>query len=752
MEYIKEITTDLSGEMLFRYVTATQGDTARKVKITILQNNQPYTPEAGATAVFRAKKPDGTSVFNTATINNDGTITASLTEQTVAAVGNVRCEVTLYGQNGGTLSTVPFIVKVTPASVNSNITSSDEFIALEVALSKIDDAAGVAAAALEDATAAYNKMTEVEASVDQHTEAAQEATEDATAAATLANEKAGLANTAAGAANTAAGNANSKATAANDAANAANTAAGNANDKAALANNAATAANGAAQEANAKAGLADTAAQGANTARDRANAAAEQAEAIVEQAAGIVTRYGVRFGGAANSGDTVSRLYNAVGLVAGVGTDTTAPQNDFDNVFPWNARRRCCGVWDENGNFVVNAYKGEPGYTEDGTNGEVWVEHSLFYFKHEYNGAEETIVISATKLAGYEPAPIFQKNGNKDAPYQKAYTPAFPMATIDGKATSRAGVFSGIYSLNTGMTAARTLGENYTTTTTAEWYTECLYMWVEFATRHLQGVMNGATNMPYAAGDTATVAETGANRIIVSNSVASKFTIGQTIGIGTSLGSTNIANNRIVTTIETYDDANKAIEFDGDAVNIAVGNIVFTLAWKNGACNSVIASSGSPVSNTDGKHNCVYRGKETPYGNSFEWISDVLLKREGAGTAESPYTYDPYFLPDPTKYANGAITADYVKLNFNIPASDGYVKTLGIDNRFPWARIPSAIGAGSNTYYSDYYYYPRSAVCAARGGGSWYNGGDTGPCCWYCDYAPSNSGISCRARLSYHRN
>lgn len=56
-----------------------------------------------------------------------------------------------------------------------------------------------------------------------------------------------------------------------------------------------------------------------------------------------LTRYGVKFGGAENSGATVERLYNAVGLVAGVGTDTTASQNDFDNIFPWNARCRCCG-------------------------------------------------------------------------------------------------------------------------------------------------------------------------------------------------------------------------------------------------------------------------------------------------------------------------------------------------------------------------------------------------------------------------
>ena len=274
---------------------------------------------------------------------------------------------------------------------------------------------------------------------------------------------------------------------------------------------------------------------------------------------------------------------------------------------------------------------------------------------------------------------------------------------------------------------------------------------VEFATRNMQSVMQGAVNLSYSANDKATVAEESANRIIVSNTTAAKFVVGQTIGIGTSNGNTNIANNRIITAIEVYDDGNMAISFDGDAVNIAVGNIVFTLAWINGSCDNVIASSGSPVSNTSGKYNCMYRGIERPYGDAFEQISDVLFKREGAGTAEDPYTYDVYFLPDPTKYANGTITDDYVKLNYGVPGVDGYAKTLGLDSRYPWIRIPDAIGASATTYYSDYYYYPRSAICAALVGGHWDHGSAAGPLCWNCDAAPSISTVHYRARLSYHR-
>lgn len=661
MEFIKEITVDLAGEMLFEYITAVQGDAgSRFVKVQLLSNRQPYTPPAGVTAVLRCKKPDGKTIFNDCTVGEDGTIKAELTEQMLAVAGNFRCEITLYGADESTLTSVPFIVKVTSSAINpGSVTSADEFTALGKALARVEAVDGVTKAALETATEAMEKMEEIENSIDEHTTAAA-------------------------------------------------------------------------------------------TATDRANTAAVQAEAVVEQAGKLVTRYGVKFGGAANTGATVTRLYNAAGLVAGVGTDKQTAINDFDNIYPWSARRRCCGYWDNNGNFVVNAYKGEPGYIEDGTNGEVWVEHSLFFYKHEYSedGAEE-VVISATQLAGFLPAPIFL---NADGTvFQKAYTAAFPLATVDGKATSRAGVFSDICSLNTGMEKARTLGANFTVGTTAEWYTECLYMWVEFATRNMQSIMAGASSLPYTTADTATVAETAANRIIVASAVGAKFVVGQTILIGTSLGSSNIANNRIVTAIEDYDAENKAIVFDGDPVNIAVGHIVCTAAWINGSCNGVLSSSGSPISNTNGKYNCVYRGKETPYGNAFEWISDILFNRQGEGTEESPYTYDVHFLPNPTQYSAGAITDNYIKLNFTVPGTDGYAKKLGYDSRFPWLRIPCELGASTTTYYSDYYYYPRYAICAARVGGSWSVGSGGGPCSWYCSSAPSFSIVYYRARLSYHR-
>lgn len=767
MECIKKINVELSGEMLFEYITAIQGDTAsRYVEIVLLNNNQAYTPPDGATAVIRATKPDGTIILNNCEIGTSGTIKAELTAQMLAVCGNVRCQTSLYSSDGGILTSVPFIIKVVSKSANdAQIESGNEFNAIK-------DASDLATAASEIASEALEKVGEIEESVGAATAAANTATtnannaaETANAAATAANASKSAADTATAAANAAAQNATEKATAANAAAGTANTAAQNADTAKTAANTAAAAANAAkaaadiaaegataAKEATEEAiSNAETATAAANTAATNANTAAANAQnALAELEGASVARYGVKFGGSANSGATVQRLYNAFGLTANVGTDTETATNDFDNIYPWSGRKRCCGYWDENGSFVVNAYEGEPGYTTDGSNGEVWVETPLFYYKHTYgdDGSEE-IVITSHPIGGFEPSPIhINADGSLS---QKAYTAAYPMAVVDNKPTSRSGVYTPIMSLNSGMTNARLMGEKYTTTTTAEQYVKCLLMWVEFATRDIQTKMKGCSYLSYSKDHTATVAEEAANRIIISKNYASSYVVGQGIAIGTALGSTNVANNRTVTAIADYDDTNTAISFDGDPVNIAVGNIVFAIAWKTGSCDNVLTSSGSPVSNTSGKYTCIYRGEETPFGNAFEWISDVLFKREGSGTTEDPYSYDIYFLKDPTQYSNGTITNNYTKLNFKLPTADGYVKKLGFDSRFPWLRIPCEAGASSSTYYADYYYRPAYAVTAASVGGYWGDGSNCGPCCWRCSAAPSSTSVNRRARLSYRR-
>lgn len=136
-QYVQPITLDVAGRDVYKYVYAKQGDTgSRSVCATILANGEKITPEAGATAKFRAVKPDGTSVLSDATVNSDGTITVEFPDQTLTAAGVVTADIVLFGADGEALSTVSFKIEVEEAPVGSKAASDNDFLSLVSMVSK----------------------------------------------------------------------------------------------------------------------------------------------------------------------------------------------------------------------------------------------------------------------------------------------------------------------------------------------------------------------------------------------------------------------------------------------------------------------------------------------------------------------------------------------------------------------------------------------------------------------------------------
>ena len=94
------------------------------------------------------------------------------------------------------------------------------------------------------------------------------------------------------------------------------------------------------------------------------------------------------------------RLGDAVGLVANVGTDSATAYNDFDYLIPWKSRR-VNGHWDGK-DFIITAIEGEPNFAVDGSNGSVYAERHLFYYKYVFTDTYYEIWISDQHLDGYE--------------------------------------------------------------------------------------------------------------------------------------------------------------------------------------------------------------------------------------------------------------------------------------------------------------------------------------------------------------
>ena len=277
-------------------------------------------------------------------------------------------------------------------------------------------------------------------------------------------------------------------------------------------------------------------------------------------------------------------------------------------------------------------------------------------------------------------------------------------------------------------------------------YIDGLLMMVEFGTKDVQTVIMGASALPYSDSHVALAAEDSTNRILITKAQAADYVVGQTISLSKSnIWSDEVAKNRIVTKIEDKSTDQTYLYFDGAAVSVAEGCHVSSRPWVNGAADVVAASSGSTVDNTSGKYPFIYRGKENPYANAWVNVADLLHVREGT---EDNYKYHMAYLPDPTKYAGGAVSSDYVQLDFEMPGQDGYVKELGKDPRYPFIRVTKTIGGSSSTYYADYYWYGRNAVNAVLAGGDLDGGRGFGPRYFDCSYAPSDSHWARRARLS----
>lgn len=473
-----------------------------------------------------------------------------------------------------------------------------------------------------------------------------------------------------------------------------------------------TGADTAASSASEKATAAASSATAAKSSETAAAKSADDAKNYAAQVAGIVTSqaiFGVNFSGSASAG---TRVGAAKDFVFTPGTDTSAGQNSFDAVYPWAGMRRCCCTLNADGTVKVNAYKGQPGYIEDGTNGEVLVEIPLFYVSGMLDVAPS---ISMSMLPGYRaPRKFLNVDGSLK---QKCYVRAFPGSIgTDSKLHSIAGaVPTGGQNITQFLNSARKWGDTYSVGTSADFEVLAYLMIVVYGTRHAQSKINGCVSL-YGANIAVAAATDNAASVAVAKSAG--IEPGMVISIGTGDENETIAKRRIVTSVETIDgDAtNVKVNFDGDPVTTTTDHKVWRIMQSTGTANSVIATCGSPVSNTDGRHSFVFYGVENPlYGNQWRFECDWKLV-DGV----------PYWCDDPTKYS-WTSNDGYIALDTMAMPDEGWATALQQDDRALSVQITKSVGGSSGTHLADYFWINKSGIrIALRGGGSG-RGGRAGP-------------------------
>lgn len=453
----------------------------------------------------------------------------------------------------------------------------------------------------------------------------------------------------------------------------------------------------------------------------------EMREAIDEAISKKGNLYGIKRKVNDNTSPAWERIGDSIGLVAKATKNGETVQNDFDSRYPWSE------IISYNYDVIkkkINAYYGDPTFKFDGTNGEVLTRIPEFYWKREIINGYEYIYIADYAIAGFNKSEEFSV-GRYDACIDE-----------DGKLHSYSGYSP---STNKNITqhrdAAKLLSDEFCMIDYRYFMLQMLYL-VEYANYNSQSQLgNGIIGIRYNANDKAIIAQERTNTIVIATN--DYFKVGQQIAIGTTVDGVSICKDRTITKITEYSKdttEGTAITFDGDPVNIAIGNIIHACAQKEGGCDSLGMKSGCLAN--DSQHAVIYRGIENIFGNVFNWIDGLNIQN-----------YQAYICRNPKEYISDKFEVPYIKLGYvNCNEKDMYIKKLGFDEKNPDIALPIEIGggAGSSSGMCDFY-YSSEGNCVARVGGSFYHGSSAGLWYWYCSASSVTSGLLCGARLLKHQ-
>ena len=453
----------------------------------------------------------------------------------------------------------------------------------------------------------------------------------------------------------------------------------------------------------------------------------EMREAIDQAISKKGNLYGIKRKVNDNTSPAWERIGDSIGLVAKATKNGETVQNDFDSRYPWSE------IISYNYDVIkkkINAYYGDPTFKFDGTNGEVLTRIPEFYWKREIVNGYEYIYIADYAIAGFNKSEEFSV-GRYDACIDE-----------DGKLHSYSGYSP---STNKNITqhrdAAKLLSDEFCMIDYRYFMLQMLYL-VEYANYHSQSQLgNGIIGIRYNANDKAIIAQERTNTIVIATN--DYFKVGQQIAIGTTVDGVSICKDRTITKITEYSKdttEGTAITFDGEPVNIAIGNIIHACAQKEGGCDSLGMQSGCLAN--DSQHAMIYRGIENIFGNVYNWIDGLNIQN-----------YQAYICRNPKEYISDKFEVPYIKLGYvNCNEKDMYIKKLGFDEKNPDIALPIEIGggAGSSSGMCDFYSSSEGNRVALVGG-DFHNGSTAGLWYWLCNGSSATSGLNCGARLLKHQ-
>lgn len=386
---------------------------------------------------------------------------------------------------------------------------------------------------------------------------------------------------------------------------------------------------------------------------------------------------------------TCTRIAGAKNLTAGA---------DFDKFSMYGGRKRC-NVSDGG---TINAYYGDEGYTEDGSNGQVMVYQPKFYYLvcpleydrqetgYGYHLRKANYYVSETQRAGFKLHPAFyDKNGNEvDYILMSAYEGCIYDTSANAYLKNDEQVMDASkdkFSSIAGARPASGVSQNLTRPNIEQmaknrgegWHSfgiktasmEQLLMIVEMGMMNLQtAIGQGVVNLPWTTGSDTTSSYAGAT--------------GSTASLGNGTGR--------ATETTTYEG--------GKATDYTV----------------------------DGKTSICYRGVENFWGNIWKFAYGVNIWGNGKMAGGMPYICSDF------NYAEGKNTDNYEGAGFTVTKANGYISAMGYSTKYDWLFMASECLGNSSLPVGDYTYITENlnGYRIARLGGSWRDGSYAGGFCW----------------------
>ena len=404
---------------------------------------------------------------------------------------------------------------------------------------------------------------------------------------------------------------------------------------------------------------------------------------------------------------TCTRIAGAKNLTAGA---------DFDKFSMYGGRKRC-NVSDGG---TINAYYGDEGYTEDGSNGQVMVYQPKFYYLvcpleydrqetgYGYHLRKANYYISETQRAGFKLHPAFyDKNGNEvDYILMSVYEGCIYDTSANAYLKNDEQVMDASkdkFSSIAGARPASGVSQNLTRPNIEQmaknrgegWHSfgiktasmEQLLMIVEMGMMNLQtAIGQGVVNLPWTTGSDTTSSYAGAT--------------GSTASLGNGTGR--------ATKTTTYEG--------GKATDYTV----------------------------DGKTSICYRGVENFWGNIWKFAYGINFYCE-VGKPFLGYVCKDF------NYAESKKTDNYENIGFALPSENGYVSAMGYSTKYDWLFLPSEVKGNSSLPVGDYYYQNNTwdGYRIALLGGVWSSGSDAGGFYWHLDSGVGTRYRSIGGRLVY---